>query len=92
MFTHQGISGWGGAGTRRWVGEQGQRDKVMGEVKGRSPQPSGSWLCCPMRTIPGLEMKDPVREGTCPPHPAHTQPACLSSGFLPSLARKFSPN
>lgn len=92
MFTHQDISGQSGAGTGTWGWEQGQRDKVMGEVKGQSPQPPGSRLWCLMRTIPGAETRDPGREGTYPPHPAHTQPACLSTGFLPSLARKFSPN
>ena len=74
------------------MGSRGQRDKVMGEVRGHSPQPPESWFCCPMRTIPWAERGDPGREGTCPPRPAPTQSSPLGSGFLPSLARKFSPN
>lgn len=61
----------------------------MGEVKGKSPQPPGSWLHCPMSIILWAETRDPRKEGT---YPAPTQPSHLGSGFLPSLARKFSPN
>lgn len=64
----------------------------MGEVRGESPQPPGSWLCCPMSTILRAEKRDAGKEGTCPSYPAPTQPSHPGSGFLPSLARKFSPN
>lgn len=68
------------------MGSRGQRDKIMGEVRGQSHQTPRVLVMLPHET------RDPGREGTCPPHPAPTQPSCLGSGFLPSLARKFSPN
>lgn len=47
------------------MGSRGQRDKIIGEVRGRAIKPPGSWLCCPMRpeTQGG-------RRPTSPPHPA----------------------
>lgn len=61
------------------------------EVRGQSYPLPGSWLYHLMRVILLRRgTKDVGRRG--PTHPTGLHPACQGSGFLPSLARKFSLN